>query len=326
MKASPMSRPRLFVTRRLPPAVEARILRDYDARLNETDQVLSSATLIAAAKDYDALLVTPTERLNAETIAALPASIKIIATFSVGFEHIDVTAAQDRNIAISHTPNVLTDATADIAMLLILAAARRAYEGERLVRTGGWAGWSADMLVGISLGGKRLGLLGMGRIGQATAKRARAFGLEIHYHNRRRLPPENEQGGIYHDTAESLLSLSDILSLHAPSTPKTRGFLNAERLALMPKGAIVVNTARGDLVEDDDLIAALQSGHIKAAGLDVFRNEPRLHPGYVKLENVFLLPHLGSATIETRIAMGYLALDNLDAFFANRPLPTPVFI
>jgi len=312
------SKPILLVTRKLPEAVEARASRDYKARLNVADEPLDGDGILRAAAGADAVLCTTTDRLDAATIAKLPNSVRILATFSVGFEHIDLRAARARGIAVTNTPDVLTDATADIAMLLMLGAARRASEGERLIRSDGWTGWAPTHMLGSHLGGKRLGILGMGRIGRAVAQRARAFGMVVHYHNRQRLALEDEQGAIFHETPESLLPSSDILSIHCPLTPETRHFVDKRRIELLPLGAIVVNTARGGIVKDADLIAALRSGRVLAAGLDVFDGEPRIDPAYRGLPNTFLLPHLGSATRETREAMGFRALDNLDAFFAGQ--------
>jgi lactate dehydrogenase-like 2-hydroxyacid dehydrogenase len=221
-------------------------------------------------------------------------------------------------VVVTNTPEVLTDATAEVALLLLLGAARRAFEGQDMLRSGRWTGWTPTQLMGHQLSGKRLGIVGMGRIGQAMARRARGFGVEIHYTDQARLPPEKEEGAIFHPTIEELLPLSQLLSLHAPSTPETRHLLDARRLALLPRGAIVVNSARGDLVDDEALIAGLRSGQVGAAGLDVFQGEPAVHPGYRTLENTFLLPHMGSATIETREAMGFRALDNVDAVLAGR--------
>lgn len=317
-------KPVILVTRRLPEAVQARLRRDYDARLNDDDTLYDRDSLVSAAAGADGLLVTPTDRIDGALIGMLPDTVRIIATFSVGYEHVDVGAAQARGIVVTNTPGVLTDATADIALLLMLGAARRAAEGERLMREGTWTGWTPTQLLGVHLGGKRLGILGMGRIGQAVARRARALGMTIHYHNRHRLPPDEEDGAIYHATVEDLLAVSDVLSLHCPATPETHRFLNTDRLALLPDGAIVVNTARGAVVDDEALIQALKSGRVRAAGLDVFDGEPDVHPGYRTLPNTFLLPHLGSATVETRNAMGFRALDNLDAFFAGRKPPHAV--
>ncbi|MFC3226568.1 2-hydroxyacid dehydrogenase [Marinibaculum pumilum] len=317
-------KPRILVTRRMPPAVTRRTESLFDAALNPEDRLFGTDGVLERAGGRHGLLICPTERLPADAIARLPDEVKIVATYSVGFEHIDIAAAAARGIVVTNTPDVLTDATAEIAMLLMLAAARRATEGSDMVRQDRWRAWALDMLCGVQLSGKRLGILGMGRIGRATAARARAFGMTIHYHNRSELPPDLAQGATFHADVESLLKVSDFLSLHAPATPETRGLLNAERIALLPPGAVVVNTARGDLVDDEALLAALRSGKLFAAGLDVFAGEPNIHPGYRELENVFLLPHLGSATTETREAMGMTALDNLEAFFAGRPVPNPV--
>jgi len=248
--------------------------------------------------------------------------LKVVATFSVGFEHIDLEAAARRKIPIAYTPGINSDATADIAMLLLLGASRRAYEAQELVRSGAWKPLSPDMLLGWQVGGKVLGILGMGRVGQAVARRARGFGMKIHYCNGTALPAEIAGDAVYHKDPPDLLRVSQFLSLHAPETPQTRHFLNSEAISLLPPGAIVVNTARGGLVVDDDLIAALKSGRIAAAGLDVFEGEPKLNPEYISLKNTFLLPHIGSATIETRTAMGMLCLDNIEAVLNGRPAPT----
>lgn len=320
-KEERVAKPILLVTRKLPEPVEARIAAHYDARFNRDDTPLSSDEIIAQAAGADGILCTITDRMTAAVIAALPASVRILATFSVGYEHIDLAAAKARGLTATNTPGALTEATADIALLLMLGAARRAYEGETLLRSGNWRGWTPTQLMGIELHGKRIGIVGMGRIGQAVARRARGFGLAVHYTGRRprELPPDlNAQ---FHPSDETFLPLCDVLSLHLASTPETRRWLNAERIARLPKGAIVVNSARGDLVDDDALIAALTSGHLAAAGLDVFTGEPALDARYRALTNTMLLPHLGSATVETRCAMGFRALDNLDAFFAGTAPP-----
>ncbi len=319
-----MSKPRILITRRLPPAVEARAQRDYRTTLNPDDHPMNMAKLLDLALNRDALLPTLTDRLDAEVIGRLPDTVRIIATFSVGHEHIDLDAARARDIAVTNTPGVLTEATAEIALLLMLGAARRAHEGEALLRSGTWDGWAPTQLMGIQLTGKRLGILGMGRTGRAVARMARGLGMEIHYHNRRRLAADLEAGTTFHETAEDLLRVSDVLSLHCPLTPETRGFLDAERIGLLPEGAVIVNTARGPVVDDAALIAALKAGRIGAVGLDVYDGEPGLDPRYRECENAYLLPHLGSATLETRNAMGFKALDNLDAFFAGRDLPDRV--
>lgn len=309
---------KLLVSRKLPKAVENRIRHSYNAILNPDDVILEPGEIAEAADGCDALLVTATEKLNNSVIADLPSTVRIIATYSVGYDHIDVAAAQARGIAVTNTPDVLTDATADIALLLLLGAARGAHWGEAMVRDSTWGIWAPTHPLGYQVTGKRLGILGMGRIGQAVAHRARAFGMEIHYHNRSALPDDRAHGARFHDSFEGLLAVSDFLSINCASTPQTRGILNEHAISLMPAGAIVINTARGDIIDDDALISALQDGRLAAAGLDVFRNEPDIDPRFRTLENTFLLPHLGSATIETREAMGMRALDNLDAFFSNR--------
>ena len=280
--------------------------------LYSTDELIDLADLA------DALLPCHSEHLDAAAIARLPASIKAIANFSVGVDHVDLEAAKSRGIIVTNTPDVLSDATAEIAVLLMLGAARRAAEGDRLIRARQWRLWSPAFMVGTQITGKTLGIIGMGRVGQVTAQRARGFRMRIHYHNRRRVPAEIEQGAVYHERLETLLAACDVLSLHCPATPATRDLLDAERIRLLRPGVIVVNSARGALIDDEALQEALRSGQVAAAGLDVFNDEPDIHPGYRELDNTFLLPHIGSATRETRDAMGFRALDNLDAIFAGR--------
>ena len=318
-----MAKPILVVTTRYPKEVEDRIDRDYNARRNPEQRPFSQQQLLSAAEGADALFITPADRLDSGFFQNVSPTVKIIATYSVGFEHIDLEAAVSRQIPVAYTPGVNNEATADIAMLLLLGASRRAYEAQELVRTGAWKQpLGTDMLLGWQVGGKVLGILGMGRVGQSVARRARGFGMKIHYSNTSELPAEIAGDAIYHKDPSDLLRISQFLSLHAPETAQTRHFLNAKAISLLPPGAIVVNTARGGLVVDDDLIAALKSGRIAAAGLDVFEGEPKLHPEYVSLKNTFLLPHIGSATIETRTAMGMLALDNVEAVLNGRPAPT----
>ena len=314
-------KPRVLATRHFPSDVEARLSASFDARLNPEDKLFDGPGLIKASEGFDGIMCAAGDPLNADTIAKLPASVKMIATFSVGYEHVDVAAAAKRNIKVSNTPDVLTDATADIAMLCLLGAARRAHEGTTMLRTHGWIGWEPTQLMGVHVTGKRLGILGMGRIGQAMADRARAFRMTIHYSNRTRLSPELEKGAIFYANPDDMLPHCDFLSINAPMTPTTRKWVNAERIARLPKGAIVVNTARGGVVDDEALIAALKSGHLFAAGIDVFDGEPRIHQGYYELENAFLLPHMGSATVDTRNAMGFKALDNLEAFLLRGQTP-----
>ena len=298
--------------------------RDFDAKFNPDDVPHDTEKLIELAQDCDALLVCATDRFSADVISALPEELKAIATFSVGYEHIDITAASARNIIVTNTPGVLNAATADLAMMLMLGAARRASEGEAMIREDRWEAWTPTGMLGTDISGKRLGIFGMGGIGRAVAARARGFDMEVHYHNRNRLAPESEYGALYQETPDTLLQVSQILSLHAPLTPETHHFLTKERIAQLPDGAIVINTARGDLVVDEDLIGALKSGKLAAAGLDVYPGEPNIHPEYRSLRNTFLLPHMGTSTVETRDAMGYCALDNLDAVFAGKSPPNAV--
>ena len=313
-------KPTLLVTRKLPPNVESRIEQDYIGIFNADDRLYSTDELVRLCAEADAILPCHTEDLSAAVIERLPDRIKAIANYSVGFDHCDLAAAKRRGIIVTNTPDVLTDATAELTMLLMLGAARRASEGERLIRAGKWDTWSPAFMVGIQVTGKRLGIIGMGRVGQVTAKRARGFDMEIHYHNRRRLKPMQESGATYHQTLDSMLPLCQFLAVHCPSLPETQDLLNAESLAQLPDGAIVANSARGSIVDEDALIQALRSGKLAAAGLDVFKNEPRIRAEFTELDNVFLLPHIGSATKETRDAMGFRALDNLDAIFAgNEP-------
>lgn len=313
-----MVRPKLLITRKLRPAVEARAARDYDVVLNPEDRVLSDAELIAACRAVDAVLPCHSERFTAEVLDAIGPGLRIIANHSVGTDHVDLEAARKSGVVVTNTPDVLSEATAEIAMLCMLGAARRGAEGDALVRSGAWNFWSPAFMVGRQVSGKRFGIVGMGRVGQVTAERARGFGMQVHYHNRRRLPPHQEKGAVFHDSLESLIAVSDVLSLHCPATPENAGLLNARTLALLPERAIVVNTARGALIDEGALISALSSGRLFAAGLDVFQTEPGGNPDLSRLPNVFLLPHIGSATEETRDAMGFRALDNLDAFFGGQ--------
>jgi lactate dehydrogenase-like 2-hydroxyacid dehydrogenase len=315
---------RLLVTRKLPQAVLDRAARDYTALLNTDDAQYGRDELIGRCQDVDAALICLTEKFTPEVISALPDRLRILSTFSVGTDHIDLASAKARGIKVGNAPHGVTIATAEIAMLLILGCMRRAPEGQRLIADGRWDGWKPTFMLGNRLDGKKLGILGLGKIGQALARRGRAFDMEVHYHNRRRLPEGEEAGALFHDSLESLARASDVLSLNAPSTPDTRHILRTETISWLKPGAVVINTARGDLVRDADLIAALKDGRIGYAGLDVFEGEPNLNPGYLALPNVMLLPHMGSSTIEARTQMGMEALDNIDAFFDGRPLPFPV--
>jgi len=317
-------KPIVVVTSHFIEGVETRIEREYEARRSTNGASFKSEELLAAADGADAMLITLADRIDAGFFKRVSASVKVIATYSVGYDHIDLRAAAERKIAIAYTPSVETDAVADLAMLLLLGASRRAYEAQELVRSGAWNSSGTTVLLGWQPTGKVLGIFGMGHIGQAVAHRARGFGMKIHYYNPIRLPAETVGDAVFHADPLDLLRVSTFLSLHAPESEQTHHFLNAKTIQLLPPGAIVVNTARGGLVVDEDLIAALQSGQVAAAGLDVFEGEPKLHPGYVRLKNTFLLPHIGSATVETRTAMGMLALDNIDAVLSGNPAPSLV--
>lgn len=311
-------KPKLLITRRLRDAVQARAARDYQVLTNAEDRVFTREELIEKCQQVDAVLPCHSEHFSADVIAELPKSLKIIANHSVGVDHVDLAAAKDAGIVVTNTPDVLSDATAEIAMLCMLGAARRGAEGDAMVRAGKWDFWSPAFMVGRQVSGKRFGVLGMGRVGQVAAERARGFGMEVHYHNRKPLPDPLAKGAIFHETVEDLFAHSDVLSLHCPSTPETKGIINSKTIAMLPDRAILVNTARGNLVDEDALVAALQSGKLFAAGLDVFCNEPGGNQRISALNNVFLLPHIGSATEETRDAMGFRALDNLDAYFQGK--------
>lgn len=317
-----MAKPTLIVTRRLPPDVEARAEREYDAKINQGDTAQTALPMLA--EPADAILCSPGDRLDGAAIAALPEGVRALGTFSVGFDHIDVAAARARGIRVVNTPDVLSVTTAETALMLMLMAARRAGEGERLVRSGGWTGWAPTQLLGQGVVGRRLGIFGMGRIGREVAKLAQGLGMTVHYRDVARLPPELERGCIFHDDDDSFLAVCDILSLNAPGGAGTRAWLNAERIAKLPHGVVVVNAARGTVIDDAALIEGLRSGQVAAAGLDVYNGEPAVDPGYVGLDNTVLLPHLGSATLEVRNAMGKLVLDGLEAVLAGREPPNLV--
>ena len=303
----------LLMTRTIPPAVEARAAARYQIRQLALEGAFDPQLVLQNLDGVSAILCTPADRFDAALIAALPPAIRVVATFSVGMEHIDIAAAAARGIAVCNTPDVLSVATAELALTLMLMAARRAGEGERLLRAGKWRGISPTFHLGIGVAGKSLGILGMGRIGRELANMVRGLAMTVHYRNRTRLAPALENGAHYHETDESFLAAVDFLSINIPGGAATRHWLNAARLAMLRPGAVVVNTGRGSTVDDDALIAALRTRHVAAAGLDVFDNEPDIHPGYQQLENVVLLPHIGSATVETRDAMGHLALDGIAA-------------
>lgn len=316
-------RPTVVVTRRLPEPVEREVARDFDARLNPDDRPLGADGLREALRTADALLTTVTDKVTAEVLAVEPRRAGILANFGVGFNNIDIGAAKARGIAVSNTPDVLTDATADLAMTLLLMVARRTGEGERHLRAGEWTGWRPTHMLGTHVSGKTLGLVGMGRIARAVAQRAHhGFGMKVIYHDP--FPPPAEVaaalGAEPRERLEQLLAESDFVSLHCPATPETRHLMNRERLAKMRPDAYLVNTARGDVVDEAALVEALSAKRIAGAGLDVFEREPEVSAPLLGMENVVLLPHLGSATRETRVAMGMRALENLRLFFAGKPL------
>ena len=313
-----MSKKRLWITRRLSDATLERALRDYDAVINYDDAPGTAEQIIAASAEFDAIIPCHSEHFTAEVVAQFSDRLKIVANHSVGVDHCNLPALKARGIAVTNTPDVLSDATAELAMLLMLGAARHAVAGDRIVRTGAWDSWSPAFMVGKQVTGARLGIIGMGRVGRAFATKARGFDMEIHYFNHSELPADQAKGAIYHDNVESLLAVADFLSLHCPATPETTGLMNESRFALLPEGAVVVNSARGALVDEAALLRALESGRISAAGLDCFQVEPGGNPAFAAHDNIFMLPHIGSATRKTRDAMGFRALDNLDAFFAGQ--------
>lgn len=312
-------KPKILISRRWPHAVEARLSAGYDVTLNETDTPLTLDQLRAAMTEYDALCPTVSDKVPAEVLSAPGARVRIIANYGAGYEHINLDAAKSAGLVVTNTPDVLTDATAELALLLMLMAARRAGEGERELRAGEWSGWRPTHLLGQSLAGKTLGLVGYGRIARATADRAKAaLGMKIAYHSRRRA--EDEDGAVYYDTLEGLAAASDVLSLHTPGGPQTHHMIGESLLKRMNPTAILINTARGSVVNEDDLARALTEGVIAGAGLDVYQGEPSVNPALLAAPNLVLLPHLGSATLETRTAMGMRVADNLDRFFEGEPL------
>jgi len=316
------ARPRVFVVRRLPSPIETKLRERYDVELNPTDETYPLDRLIDAARHFDAIVPTVVDDVPADVFAAQPLRTRIVANFGVGFDRIDLAAARDHGVVVTNTPGVLTEDTADLAMMLILAAARRASEGERQLRAGQWAGWRPTHMLGTRVHGATLGIVGFGRIGAAVARRAhRGFGMRVLFVN-----PTAPDTVAVEDaraercaTLEELLAASDVVSLHVPAREDTRGMIDARRLESMRRGAILVNTARGDLVDESALVDALERGALGAAGLDVFEREPAVSPRLLALDNVVLLPHLGSATTASRVAMGERVLANLDAFFRGLP-------
>jgi len=310
-------KPVLWLPRKVSDATIARAHENYEVILNEADTPGTADEIIAMSAQTDAMMPCHSEHFSAHVVGQLDGRLKILANHSVGVDHCDLDALRGRGIVVTNTPDVLSDATAELAMLLMLGAARHAVAADRLVRTGGWDSWSPAFMVGKQLTGARLGIVGMGRVGCAFAAKARGFGMDVHYYNRKRVSPEKEQGATYHETVESLLAQADFLSLHCPATPETQNLMNTERFCLLPDGAVLVNTARGALVDEDALLDAITSGKLAAAGLDCFKVEPGGNAAFAAHDNIFMLPHIGSATTRTRDAMGFRALDNLDAFFAG---------
>jgi lactate dehydrogenase-like 2-hydroxyacid dehydrogenase len=315
------AKPVLWMPRRLSDATIARAKHDYELILNEADTPGSADEIITMSAQADAFIPCHSELFTPDVVAGLDPRLKIIANHSVGVDHCNLPALAGRGIVVTNTPDVLSDATAEIAMLLMLGAARHAISGDHLVRKGEWNSWSPSFMVGKQLTGARLGIIGMGRVGRAFAAKARGFDMDIHYYNRTRLTPDQEAGATYQSDLNALLARSDFLSLHCPATPETTDLMNAERIARLPDGAVLVNTARGVLIDEQAMIDAIASGKLSGAGLDCFKVEPGGNPGFSEHENIFMMPHIGSATVRTRDAMGFRALDNLDAYFRG---DTPV--
>jgi len=313
-----MSRPRLWITRRLSDATLERAVCNYEVVINHDDLPGTADELIAASADFDAIIPCHSEHFSADVVAQFSDRLKIVANHSVGVDHCNLPALKGRGITVTNTPDVLSDATAELAMLLMLGAARNAVAGDRVVRTGAWNSWSPAFMVGKQVTGARLGIIGMGRVGRALAAKARGFDMEIHYYNRSELHADQAKGAVYHECIESLLDVADFLTLHCPATPETTNLMNADSFALLPRGAVMVNTARGALVDEAALLDALAQGQVSAAGLDCFQTEPGGNPAFAAHDTIFMLPHIGSATRKTRDAMGFRALDNLDAFFAGQ--------
>lgn len=318
-------KPNLFVTFELPNEVRHVLEASFNVSYAPSGFSLQPGAALDRIQGHSMILVSATQdRLNADLMACLPDTVRAIATYSVGHDHIDLPAARARNIAIFSTPDVLSTACAEVGMLLLLGAARRVTESIDLLRSSRWKGWTPTQLNGTSLSAKVLGIFGMGRIGREIAKRARGFDMDIHYANRSRLPPDQEQGATYHESPESLLGVSQFLMLACPATHETTGFLNTHTIGMLPQGAIVANIGRGAVVVDEDLVSALASGRIAAAGLDVFNNEPKIFPGYAALPNVFMLPHIGSSTMEARQAMGAIVVQGFTAFGRGQPTPNRI--
>ncbi|MEO6339163.1 MAG: D-glycerate dehydrogenase [Caulobacteraceae bacterium] len=319
-------KPKVVVTRKLPDPVETRMRELFDVELNLDDRPMTKAALCAAMARANVLAPTLTDRIDAEVLASAGPDLKMIANFGAGVDHIDVAAAKARGITVTNTPGVLTEDTADVAMGLILASARRMVEGAKVIEAGGFAGWSPTWMLGRRIGGKRLGIVGMGRIGQALARRAKAFGLSIHYHNRRPVAPaiQAELEATYWDSLDQMLARVDVVSVNCPHTPATFHLLSARRLKLIQPHAILINTARGEIIDESALAALLEAGAIAGAGLDVYEHEPVIDPRLLKLPNVVLLPHLSSATLEARVEMGEKVMVNIRTFMDGHQPPDRV--
>ena len=312
-------KPTLWISRKLSDNTMLRANRDYEVIFDAADEPASAAKIIEMSAQCDAVLPCHSEVFSSDVVDQLNPRLKIIANHSVGVDHCDLEALKQKNIVVTNTPDVLSDATAEIAMLLLLGAARHAAEGDALVRNKQWDSWSPSFMVGTQVTGKRIGIVGMGKVGKVMARRAAGFDMDVHYHNRQQLPEDEEGGATFHKDLESLLAVSDFLSLHCPSTPDTQKLLNAKTLSYLPDGAVVINSARGALIDESALLNAIESKKLAAVGLDCFQTEPGGNPAFSQYKNIFMLPHIGSATSETRDAMGYRALDNLDAFYAGKP-------
>lgn len=319
-------KPKLIVTRKLPDIIETRMMELFDCELNLDDEAFGRERLLDAVSRAEVLVPTVTDRIDREVIDAAGPNLKMIASFGTGVDHIDIAAARRREIVVTNTPDVLTEDTADMTMALILAVPRRLVEGERLVRDGAWTGWNPTGMLGHRIWGKRLGIIGMGRIGTAVARRAKGFGLSVHYHNRNRVPEELEQEveATYWSSLDQMIAHMDILSINCPHTPATYHLLNGRRLGLMKSHAYVVNTSRGEVIDEAALVKALSQGQIAGAGLDVYENEPAVNPKLLRLSNVVLLPHMGSATIEGRINMGERVIINVKTWVDGHNPPDRV--
>jgi len=319
-------KPVVVVTRKLPDVVETRMRELFETRLNETDRPFSQAELVEAVRTADVLVPTVTDRIDSSVLAQAGPNLKLISNFGNGVDNIDVVTANNRGINVTNTPGVLTEDTADMTMALILSVPRRLAAGIKALESDEWSGWSPTWMLGHRIWGKRLGIIGMGRIGQAVARRAKAFGMSIHYHNRRRVPSDIEESleATYWESLDQMLARMDVMSIHCPHTPGTFHLLSARRLKLLKKDAYVVNTARGEVIDENALIRMLESGDLAGAGLDVFEHEPAVNPKLTKLENVVLLPHMGSATIEGRIEMGEKVIINIKTFMDGHRAPDRV--